>query len=91
MSDRLPAGTSALNPPKGATLRGGFLRCRVGDLAPGQSVMVGLWLRTDTNRAQRLCNTARAVGANAPRVLNTVCARVVRVAGVQTPPPRVTG
>ena len=72
-------------------MRGGFLRWRVGDLAPGQSVTVGVWLRIDTNRAQRLCNTARAVGANAPRVLDTVCTRVVRVAGCKPLPPRVTG
>ena len=91
VSDHLPAGTSVLNPPKGATLRGGFLRWRVGDLAPGQSMTLGLWLQTDANKAQRLCNTARAVGANVPRVLDTVCTRVLRVAGARTPPPRVTG
>ncbi len=91
ISDRLPAGTSALRRPKGATLRNGFLRWRIGDLAPGQSVTVGLWLRTVTNQARTLCNTARAVAGNAPRVVDKVCTRVVRVAGVRTPPTRVTG
>jgi len=91
ISDRLPAGTSALRRPKGATLRNGFLRWRIGDVASGQSVTVGLWLRTDTNEARTLCNTARAVAGNAPRVLDRVCTRVVRVAGARTPPTRVTG
>lgn len=91
ISDRLPEGTSAIRRPRGATLRHGFLRWHIGDVAPGRSVTVGLWLRTDTNKARNLCNTARAVGANAPRVLDQACTRVVRIAGVQTPPPRVTG
>ena len=87
ISDRLPEGTSAIRRPKGATLRHGFLRWHIGDLAPGKSVTVGLWLRTDTNKARNLCNTARAVGGNAPRVLDQACTRLVRIAGVQTPPP----
>jgi uncharacterized repeat protein (TIGR01451 family) len=91
VSDRLPAGTSALRRPKGATLRGGFIRWNVGDIPPGGTVRVGLWLRPDTNKARNICNTARAVGGNAPRVLDRTCVRVVRVAGVRTPPPRVTG
>jgi hypothetical protein len=91
ISDRLPAGTSAIRRPKGATLRHGFLRWHIGDIAPGKSVRVGLWLRTDTNKARNLCNTARAVGGNASRVLDQACTRLVRIAGVQTPPPRVTG
>ena len=91
ISDRLPEGTTAVRRPKGATLRHGFLRWQIGDIAPGRSVTVGLWLRTDTNKARNLCNTARAVGANAPRVLDRACTRVVRIAGVVTPPPRVTG
>jgi uncharacterized repeat protein (TIGR01451 family) len=91
ISDRLPAGTTAIRRPKGATLRHGFLRWHIGDIAPGKSVTVGLWLRTETNKARNLCNTARAVGGNAPRVLDQACTRVVRIAGVRTPPPRVTG
>ncbi len=91
ISDRLPEGTSAVRRPKGATLRHGFLRWHIGDLAPGKSVTVGLWLRTDANKARNLCNTARAVGGNAPRVLDQACTRLVRIAGVQAPPPGVTG
>ncbi len=91
ISDRLPAGTSALRRPKGATLRNGLLRWRIGDLAPGQSVTVGVYLRPDTKKARTLCNTARAVARNAPRVVDKACTRVIRVAGVQTPPPRITG
>ena len=91
VSDRLPAGTSVLYRPSGATLSGGFLRWRIGDLAPGRSVTVGLWLRTDTNEARNLCNTARAVAGNAARVLDRACTRVIRVAGARTPPPWVTG
>lgn len=91
VSDRLPAGTSALRRPKGATLRGGFIRWNVGDIPPGGTIRVGLWLRPDANRARTLCNTARAIGGNAPRVLDRACVRVVRIAGARTPPPRVTG
>jgi hypothetical protein len=91
ISDRLPAGTSAIRRPKGATLRHGFLRWHIGDIAPGRSVTVGLWLRTDTKRARNLCNTARSVAGNAPRVLDKACTRIFRIAGARTPPPRVTG
>lgn len=91
VSDRLPGGTSLLRRPKGATVRSGVVRWRVGDLAPGQKLTVGLYLRSDTSRSRRLCNRATADTPDAPLVAARRCTRLIRVVGGAAQPPRVTG
>lgn len=91
VSDRLPGGTSLLRRPRGATVRKGVVRWRVGDLAPGQKVTVGLYLRSDTSRSKRLCNRATADTPDAALVAARRCTRLIRVVGAAAPPPRVTG
>ena len=91
VTDRLPGGTSLLRRPKGATVRRGVVRWRVGDLAPGQKVTVGLYLRSDTSRSKRLCNRAAAESPDAALVAARRCTRLIRVVGGAAQPPGVTG
>jgi uncharacterized repeat protein (TIGR01451 family) len=86
--DRIPAGLALVRLPKGATLSGGVLRWRIGDLAPGRRIQVGFW--TVSTRARRVCNTASASAGNAPSARGSACVRVIVVRGVSAPP-RVTG
>lgn len=90
ISDRLPAGTTLARVPRRATLKSGRVRWSVGDLQPGASVTVGLWLRPAANRSVRICNTSTVGGANTPLTQDTACTSVAQVAGVSRPP-TVTG
>jgi len=87
--DRIPEGLAVIRLPKRATVKGGVLRWTVGNIAPGASKRVGVWMRPVRNRARRICNTAEAGGSNTPVTQDTRCVRVIRVAGVARTP--VTG
>jgi uncharacterized repeat protein (TIGR01451 family) len=89
VSDRVPEGLAVVRLPKGATLKGGVIRWAVGDIAPGATKTVGVWMKPVRNQARRICNTAEAGGSNTPVTQDTRCVRVIRVAGVTRTP--VTG
>jgi hypothetical protein len=87
--DRIPEGLAVVRVPRGAVLKGGVIRWAVGDIAPGATKTVGVWMRPVRNQARRICNTAEAGGSNTPVTQDTRCLRVIRVAGVTRTP--VTG
>ncbi len=84
--DRIPSGLAAARIPKGATIKNGVVTWAVGDLAPGQTVTIGIYLVRTANRAVRICNEASAESGTAPRVSDKACTRFVRVAGVRRIP-----
>ncbi len=84
--DRIPSGLAAARIPKGATIKDGVVTWAVGDLAPGQTVTVGIYLVRTANRAVRICNEASVESGTAPRVSDKACTRFVRVAGVRRIP-----
>lgn len=89
VTDRIPAGLVAARVPKGATIADGVITWNVGDLQPGQSVRVGVWMKRTGKAAVRICNNAATQAGNAVVVADRACTRFLRVAGVRRIP--VTG
>jgi uncharacterized repeat protein (TIGR01451 family) len=86
VSDRIPEGMTVVRRPRGATIEDGVIKWAVGDLAPGASVSVGLWLRQVGKGSALRCNTATGGASNAPITQDVACTRFIKVAGVRRLP-----
>ncbi|MCB9176576.1 MAG: DUF11 domain-containing protein [Caldilineae bacterium] len=65
LTDRLPAGLRPRSLPAGCALEADRLRCALGDLAPGQSLELGLDLDLDASLADGLHLTSEAGAVSA--------------------------
>jgi uncharacterized repeat protein (TIGR01451 family) len=80
--DPVPTGMTVAKLPPNATLSKGQLRWSIGDLQPGQSVIVEVFLRAERNVSRRICNVGFASASNAPEVKGTACTRFLKIGGV---------
>lgn len=86
--DRITVGYALARRPQGATLEGGVLVWRLGNLAPGQTVQATVRLRINGRPGQTRCNTVTLMASNAATAEGRACTRIV---GPKPPPVPVTG
>ncbi len=93
ITDMVPEGTAVVRPDalrrSGATIARGSVSWKLGNLAPGATKTVHVFLRMNGNDAMSVTNTAVATADNAPRV--TARATTKLVAKQQVVQPKVTG